>query len=151
MGLSRPRSAELGTRGEHAGAAARIAAAKDDLCTGGSEIVDRNGSRVRAANRCPRPGARGARARARGRPHKTEKNFQWFDELDAGRGNEKLTRRLETDDELKAVVYDLMLDVLDSGAQIRNLYRVVNDARPRACCSRPTRSWTASPTGRSTW
>jgi len=59
--------------------------------------------------------------------HKTEKNFQWFYELDAGRGNEKLTRRLETDDELKAVVYDLMFDVLDSGAQVRNLYRVVND------------------------
>jgi hypothetical protein len=59
---------------------------------------------------------------------KTEKNFQWFYELDAGRGNEKLTRRLEGDDELKAVVYDLMFDVLDSGAQVRDLYRVVNDA-----------------------
>lgn len=58
----------------------------------------------------------------------TEKNFQWFIELDAGVGNEKLTRKLETDDELKAVVFDLMFDVLDSGAQVRNLYRVVNDA-----------------------
>lgn len=57
----------------------------------------------------------------------TEKNFQWFYELDAGRGNEKLTRKLESDDQLKAVVYDLMFDVLDSGAQVRNLYRVVND------------------------
>jgi hypothetical protein len=60
--------------------------------------------------------------------HRTEENFQWFYELDAGRGNDKLTRRLETDDELKAVVYDLMFDVLDSGAQVRNLYRVVNDS-----------------------
>lgn len=58
----------------------------------------------------------------------TEKNFQWFYELDAGRGNEKLTRKLESDDQLKGVVYDLMFDVLDSGAQVRNLYRVVNDS-----------------------
>jgi hypothetical protein len=60
--------------------------------------------------------------------YKTEKNFQWFIEIDAGVGNEKLTRKLETDDELKAVVFDLMFDVLDSGVQVRNLYRVVNDA-----------------------
>jgi hypothetical protein len=59
---------------------------------------------------------------------KTEKNFQWFYEIDAGRGNEKLTRRLEGDDELKSVVYDLMFEILDSGAQVRDLYRVVNDA-----------------------
>lgn len=64
--------------------------------------------------------------------YKTEKNFQWFIELDAGVGNEKLTRKLETDDELKAVVFDLMFDVLDSGAQVRNLYRVVNDAETAA-------------------
>jgi hypothetical protein len=60
--------------------------------------------------------------------YKTEKNFQWFYELDAGKGNEKLTRRLDSDDELKAVVYDLMFDVLDSGAQVRDLHRVVADA-----------------------
>ena len=59
---------------------------------------------------------------------KTEKNFQWFYEIDAGRGNEKLTRKLEGDDELKAVVYDLMFDILESAAQVRDLYRVVNDA-----------------------
>ena len=60
--------------------------------------------------------------------HQAERNFQWFYELDAGKGNEKLTRKLDTDDALKAVVYDLMFDVLDSGLQVRNLYRVVNDA-----------------------
>jgi hypothetical protein len=60
--------------------------------------------------------------------YKTENNFQWFIELDAGVGNEKLTRKLDTDDNLKSVVFDLMFDVLDSGAQVRNLYRVVNDA-----------------------
>ncbi len=60
--------------------------------------------------------------------YKTEKNFQWFYEIDAGRGNEKLTRKLDGDDELKAVVYDLMFHVLDSGAQVRDLHRVVADA-----------------------
>ncbi len=62
----------------------------------------------------------------------TEKNFQWFYELDAGRGNEKLTRKLESDDQLKGVVYDLMFEVLDSGAQVRNLHRVVNDSETAA-------------------
>jgi hypothetical protein len=60
--------------------------------------------------------------------YKTEKNFQWFYEIDAGRGNEKLSRKLDGDDELKAVVYDLMFHVLDSGAQVRDLHRVVADA-----------------------
>jgi hypothetical protein len=60
--------------------------------------------------------------------YKAEKNFQWFYELAAGKGDEKLTRKLDDDDELKAVVYDLMFDVLDSGAQVRNLWRVVGNA-----------------------
>jgi hypothetical protein len=60
--------------------------------------------------------------------YEAEKNFQWFYELAAGRGDEKLTRKLDEDDELKAVVYDLMFDVLDSGAQVRSLYRVVGNA-----------------------
>jgi hypothetical protein len=64
--------------------------------------------------------------------YKTEKNFQWFYEIDAGRGNEKLTRKLDGDDELKAVVYDLMFHVLDSGAQVRDLHRVVGDAETSA-------------------
>lgn len=53
--------------------------------------------------------------------------FQWFYEIDAGRGNDKLTKRLDTDDELKTVVYDLMFDVLDSGALVRNLHKMVAD------------------------
>ncbi|MEJ7784313.1 MAG: hypothetical protein WKF96_05865 [Solirubrobacteraceae bacterium] len=57
--------------------------------------------------------------------YKTEKNFQWFYEIDAGRGEEKLTRKLDDDDDLKAVVYDLMFDVLESGSQVRDLHRVV--------------------------
>lgn len=60
--------------------------------------------------------------------YEAEKNFQWFYELAAGKGDEKLTRKLDEDDELKAVVYDLMFDVLDSGAQVRSLYRVVGNA-----------------------
>jgi hypothetical protein len=59
--------------------------------------------------------------------YKANDIFQWFYEIDAGRGNEKLTRRLDTDDQLKEVVYDLMFDVLDSGAQVRNLHKVVAD------------------------
>jgi hypothetical protein len=60
--------------------------------------------------------------------YQAEKNFQWFYELAAGKGDEKLTRKLDDDDELKAVVYDLMFDVLESGAQVRSLYRVVGNA-----------------------
>lgn len=60
--------------------------------------------------------------------YKTEKNFQWFYELDAGKGGAKLTRKLDGDDELKAVVYDLMFDVLESGTQVRSLYQVVDNA-----------------------
>jgi hypothetical protein len=60
--------------------------------------------------------------------YKTDKIFQWFYEIDAGRGDEKLTRKIETDDTLKSIVYDLMFDVLDSGAQVRELHRVVADA-----------------------
>lgn len=59
--------------------------------------------------------------------YKANDIFQWFYEIDAGRGNEKLTRRLDSDDELKEVVYDLMFDVLDSGAQVRTLHKVVGD------------------------
>jgi hypothetical protein len=53
--------------------------------------------------------------------------FQWFYEIDAGVGNEKLTRVLDSNDELKEVVYDLVFDVLDSGAQVRALHKVVAD------------------------
>lgn len=51
--------------------------------------------------------------------------FQWFYEIDAGKGQAKLTHQLEADDELRGMVYDLMYDVLDSGLQVRNLHKVV--------------------------
>jgi len=57
--------------------------------------------------------------------YKSNDIFQWFYEIEAGRGQEKLTRQMEGDDALKAVVYDLMYDVLDSGAQVRKLHQVV--------------------------
>ena len=59
--------------------------------------------------------------------YKADDIFQWFYELDAGTGDAKLTRKLDQDDALKAVVYDLMFEVLDSGAQVRNLHKVVAD------------------------
>jgi len=65
-----------------------------------------------------------ARAEVR---HKTNDIFQWFYEIDAGRGNEKLTKKLDGDDNLKELVYDLMYDVLDSGLQVRTLHTIVED------------------------
>lgn len=59
--------------------------------------------------------------------YRTDKIFQWFYEIQAGRGEEKLTHKLEVDDTLKEIVYDLMFSVLNSGAQVRDLYRVVAD------------------------
>lgn len=59
--------------------------------------------------------------------YKANDIFQWFYEIDAGRGNEKLTNRLDNDDHLKEVVYDLMFDVLDSGVQVRTMHKVVAD------------------------
>lgn len=52
--------------------------------------------------------------------------FQYFYELDAGRGGESLTDQISKgDDELRTIVYDLMWDVLDSGALLRGLHKVV--------------------------
>lgn len=59
--------------------------------------------------------------------YRANKIFQWFYELQAGKGDEKLTAKLDQDDELKKVVYDLMWETLDSGAQVRSLYKVVAD------------------------
>jgi hypothetical protein len=59
--------------------------------------------------------------------HKTDKDFQRFYEIEAGRAGTKLTEQLEKDDALRPVVYDLMYDVLDSGAQVRELHKVVAD------------------------
>jgi hypothetical protein len=53
--------------------------------------------------------------------------FQWFYEVQAGRGPDKLVAKIEQDDALRAMVYDLMYDVLDSGLQVRNLHKVVAD------------------------
>lgn len=53
--------------------------------------------------------------------------FQWFYEVQAGRGQDKLVAKIEQDDALRAMVYDLMYDVLDSGLQVRNLHKVVAD------------------------
>lgn len=60
--------------------------------------------------------------------YKASDIFQWFYEIDAGKAGERLTlSQLDEDDELKAMVYDLMFDVLKSGAQVRALYTVVGD------------------------
>jgi hypothetical protein len=59
--------------------------------------------------------------------YKANDIFQYFYEVQAGRGNDKLIAKITQDDALRAVVYDLMYDVLDSGAQVRNLYKVVVD------------------------
>lgn len=54
--------------------------------------------------------------------------FQWFFEMQAGRGEAvKLTTKLDADDDLKPIVYDLMYDVIDSGAQVRALHKVISD------------------------
>jgi hypothetical protein len=59
--------------------------------------------------------------------YKANDIFQWFYEIQAGRGQDKLTARIQQDDTLRMIVYDLMYDVLDSGAQLRNLHKVVVD------------------------
>lgn len=59
--------------------------------------------------------------------YKTNENFQWFYEVQAGRGQDKLIAKLQQDDDLRALTYDLMYDVLDSGLQVRNLHKVVAD------------------------
>lgn len=59
--------------------------------------------------------------------HRTNEIFQWFYEIDAGRGHEKLRTHIEADENVRAITYDLMYDVLDSGAQVRALHKVVPD------------------------
>jgi hypothetical protein len=59
--------------------------------------------------------------------HRTNEIFQWFYELDAGKEGVKLTNLLVGDEGLRTVVYDLMFDVLDSGAQVRALHKLVPD------------------------
>jgi len=59
--------------------------------------------------------------------YRTNKIFQWFYEINAGRDAAKLTRLIEADETLKGVVYDLMYDVLDAGTQVRDMHKVVAD------------------------
>lgn len=59
--------------------------------------------------------------------YKANDVFQWFYEVQAGRGQDKLVAKVQQDDDLRAMVYDLMYDVLDSGLQVRNLHKVVAD------------------------
>jgi hypothetical protein len=59
--------------------------------------------------------------------HRTNEIFQWFYEIDAGRGHAKLRTHIEADEKVRATTYDLMYDVLDSGAQVRALHKVVPD------------------------
>jgi hypothetical protein len=59
--------------------------------------------------------------------YKANDTFQWFYEVQAGRGQDKIIAKLEQDDDLRAMVYDLMYDVLDSGIQVRSLHKVVAD------------------------
>lgn len=59
--------------------------------------------------------------------YKANDTFQRFYELDAGKGAEKLTNKLDGDDELRATVYDLMYEVIESGAEVRKLHKVIGD------------------------
>ena len=59
--------------------------------------------------------------------HRTNRDFQRFYEIQAGKSGTKLTEQLERDDALRPVIYDLMYDVLDSGVQVRELHNVVAD------------------------
>lgn len=60
--------------------------------------------------------------------YKANEIFQWFFEMDAGKADEKLTRKIDHDDQLKSMVYDMMFDLLDSGAQVRGLHKVLANA-----------------------
>lgn len=59
--------------------------------------------------------------------YKANDIFQWFYEVQAGKGTDKLIAKIVQDDALRSIVYDLMYDVLDSGAQVRSLHKVVAD------------------------
>ncbi len=59
--------------------------------------------------------------------YKSNDVFQWFYEIQAGKKPDKLIAKIQQDDDLRAMVYDLMFDVLDSGAQVRKLHKVVAD------------------------
>lgn len=59
--------------------------------------------------------------------YKADDIFQWFYELQAGKAADKITIQLDEDEDLRKTVYDLMFDVMDSGTQVRSLWKVVAD------------------------
>lgn len=59
--------------------------------------------------------------------YKADDIFQWFYEIQAGKSADKITTQMEDDPELRKVVYDLMFEVMDSGAQVRSLWKIVAD------------------------
>lgn len=63
--------------------------------------------------------------------YKADDIFQWFYEIQAGRSADKITVQMEEDPELRQVVYDLMFDVMDSGTQVRSLWKIVADEEAR--------------------
>lgn len=63
--------------------------------------------------------------------YKADEIFQWFYEIQAGRSADKITVQIEEDPELRQVVYDLMFDVMDSGTQVRGLWKIVADEEAR--------------------
>jgi hypothetical protein len=63
--------------------------------------------------------------------YKADEIFQWFYEIQAGRGAEKVVTLFDEDDDLRARIYDLMFEVMDSGTQVRSLYKVMADPQAR--------------------
>lgn len=59
--------------------------------------------------------------------YKADDIFQWFYEIQAGKSADKITTQIEEDPELRKVVYDLMFEVMDSGTQVRGLWKIVAD------------------------
>lgn len=59
--------------------------------------------------------------------YKADDIFQWFYEIQAGKSADKITTQMEEDPELRKIVYDLMFEVMDSGAQVRGLWKIVAD------------------------
>lgn len=63
--------------------------------------------------------------------YKADDIFQWFYEIQAGKSADKITVQMEEDADLRKMVYDLMFDVMDSGAQVRSLWKIVADDEAR--------------------
>ncbi|WP_157101969.1 hypothetical protein [Nocardia caishijiensis] len=63
--------------------------------------------------------------------YKADEVFQWFYEIQAGKSADKITVQMEEDADLRKIVYDLMFDVMDSGTQVRSLWKIVADEEAR--------------------